>query len=413
MPPLSPAGKASIEATSSRNLQGRCNLLRAIGNACWRERAGPDHHRGRWRPGSAAINITASARWKPNLSTLTHDSALEALAYPFETGRLEWAEAGRTLFLGARYGPSLAGRAPGRFVQWFRPSFDLVQRGGWIAEQGSVERFPLVLLLPPRQREHARALYVHAVDRLAPEGQLVVAQPNSEGARSCQSDLEQLLGAVEVISKRKCRVLLSVPESKTNPGVAAQWRDLDQPSRIGTSGLLSRPGVFAWDRVDTGSQLLSEHLPADLQGEAADLGAGYGYLSVQLLQRCPGLRAVDLYEADQRALDLARQNLAGIAGASALGFHWHDVCVGLPKNYDCIVSNPPFHGHSGEDRPDLGRTFLRQAAIALRPGGRLLLVANRHLPYEATLAEGFSEIRQLVQAGGFKVIEAIRGGGGV
>ena len=29
------------------------------------------------------------------------------------------------------------------------------------------------------------------------------------------------------------------------------------------------------------------------------------------------------------------------------------------------------------------------------------------------LAEGFSEIRQLVQAGGFKVIEAIRGGGGV
>ncbi|MCB1608987.1 MAG: methyltransferase, partial [Xanthomonadales bacterium] len=214
-------------------------------------------------------------------------------------------------------------------------------------------------------------------------------------------------------SKRKCRVLLSTPESIMNPGVAEQWRELDRPSRVGKSDLLSRPGVFAWDRVDPGSRLLSEHLPADLQGDAADLGAGYGYLSAQLLRRCPGLRAVDLYEADQRALDLARQNLGEVAGAAALDFYWHDVCAGLPKKYDCIVSNPPFHAHTGEDRPDLGRTFLRQAGIALRPGGRLLLVANRHLPYEATLSKGFSKVRQMAQAQGFKVIEAIRGAGDV
>ena len=55
---------------------------------------------------------------------------------------------------------------------------------------------------------------------------------------------------------------------------------------------------------------LAEHLPADLAGRAADLGAGYGYLSRELLERCPKITALDLYEAEQRALALAELNLA-------------------------------------------------------------------------------------------------------
>ena len=53
--------------------------------------------------------------------------------------------------------------------------------------------------------------------------------------------------------------------------------------------------------------------------------------------------------------------------------------------------------------------FIAVAARAGGPGGRLLLVANRHLPYEATLAQAFSGQRVLAEAGGFKVIEATRG----
>ena len=49
--------------------------------------------------------------------------------------------------------------------------------------------------------------------------------------------------------------------------------------RIGRSGLdaWSQPGVFAWDRIDPGSALLAEHLPA-MKGEGVDLGAGSGEL---------------------------------------------------------------------------------------------------------------------------------------
>src|SRR5690606_20172087 len=62
------------------------------------------------------------------------------------------------------------------------------------------------------------------------------------------------------------------------------------------------------------------------------------------------------------------------------------------------------------DRPGLGQRFIEVAAQALRPGGRLFLVANRHLPYEATLARAFTGVQVLAQGGGFKVVEALKGG---
>jgi len=110
----------------------------------------------------------------------------------------------------------------------------------------------------------------------------------------------------------------------------------------------------------------------------------------------------------QYALDLARGNLAAEGNGVAIGFHWHDVAAGLPTQYDFIVTNPPFHAQGREERTDLGRAFIAAAAEALRDGGRLLLVANRHLPYEAGLAARFEHVRTLAQEHGFKVVEAVK-----
>jgi 16S rRNA (guanine1207-N2)-methyltransferase len=88
--------------------------------------------------------------------------------------------------------------------------------------------------------------------------------------------------------------------------------------------------------------------------------------------------------------------------------HWHDVTRGLPHRYDAIVCNPPFH-QGRADLPELGRAFIEAAAEALLPGGRLWLVANRHLPYEATLASRFAKVNRVAMQEGFKVIEAVRG----
>ena len=90
----------------------------------------------------------------------------------------------------------------------------------------------------------------------------------------------------------------------------------------------------------------------------------------------------------------------------ALGFRWHDVTAGLGQRYDVIVTNPPFHAPGRTERPDIGRRFIAVAAEALAPGGRLWLVANRHLPYEAVLGEAFGQVRTVAERDGYKVVEA-------
>lgn len=342
------------------------------------------------------------------------DAALETLFLPFMGDALDWPRSGGALFLHARAGWPLRQRHwPGLVcAQPFKPQFDALQDLGLPTTGAEGDTlYPLVLVLPPRQREHARAVFAQALARIAPGGIVVACMPNREGAKSGQADLARVAGPLNVLSKHHCRVFWSQPldDGAGDSTLAAQWRRLDAPRPILEGRFFSRPGVFAWDRIDPASALLAAHLPTDLAGHGADLGAGWGYLASEVQARCPGATALDLYEADARAIELARLNLPASGSRLALQFHWHDVCAGLPLQYDFIVSNPPFHAHGHVDRPDIGRAFIAAAAQALRPGGRLWLVANRHLPYESVLDARFGQVRIVAQAQGFKVIEAIRG----
>ncbi len=80
----------------------------------------------------------------------------------------------------------------------------------------------------------------------------------------------------------------------------------------------------------------------------------------------------------------------------------------MSERFDAIVCNPPFHALGRGDRPDIGRAFIAAASAALKSGGRLWLVANRHLPYEDALGSGFAQVRSVAQDGGFKIIEAVK-----
>ena len=69
--------------------------------------------------------------------------------------------------------------------------------------------------------------------------------------------------------------------------------------------------------------------------------------------------------------------------------------------------NPPFH-RSRAAEPEIGAGMIRAAAKALKPGGRLFMVANRQLPYEPVLSAAFASHAELARDGMFKVFVARR-----
>jgi 16S rRNA (guanine1207-N2)-methyltransferase len=69
--------------------------------------------------------------------------------------------------------------------------------------------------------------------------------------------------------------------------------------------------------------------------------------------------------------------------------------------------NPPFHQGRAAD-PGIGQQIIRAAAKALKKGGRLMMVANRQLPYEAILQAEFTDWQELARNSGFKVLAARR-----
>lgn len=343
------------------------------------------------------------------------DNALDALMQPFADGQLRWPAQG-ALFLRAREGAALhaAGARRFAFTQPFMPEAERLQRVGADAldeDALPAAGFPLVLVLPPRQREEARALLAKACLAVAPGGRVIASVANDEGAKSREADLRQLAGGVTTTSKHHCRVFWTRPDAAFDAALLAQWAEADavrlqRCDEVPGGSFRTRPGVFAWDRVDAASKMLATALPDDLRGRVADFGAGWGYLSMQVLARCTQVISLDLYEADARALALADENLAD--AHIPVHCHWQDVAAGVHERFDAIVCNPPFHALGRGERPDIGRAFIAAAAVALRPGGQLWLVANRHLPYEEALGNGFARVRSVAQQGGFKIVHAVK-----
>lgn len=184
----------------------------------------------------------------------------------------------------------------------------------------------------------------------------------------------------------------------SNPGhVPDGWAAVPQT----VDGYSTRAGVFSADGIDPGSRALAAVLPA-LKGNVCDLGAGWGYLSAEVLARCPAVTSIDLVEADWSALSCARVNVPDARAA----VHWGDARDWTGR-YDTVISNPPFH-IGRETVPALGQAFITQAAQLIAPRGQFLMVANRHLPYETTLRAAFTEVVVLAETGGYKVISAKR-----
>ena len=315
------------------------------------------------------------------------------LSLALETGALELPARGSIAVYRPRVGDDLSALPRDRVVvlTGFKPDHDHFAASHSVTPSAP---YAAAIVCLPRSREAARALIAQAAAEVAPGGWIAVDGQKTDGIDTALKDL-------------RGRVDLSASLSKAHGKLASfqagadlsDWRAT--PHQV--EGFQTLPGIFSADGPDPGSILLAATLPAKLGGKIADLGAGWGFLAAEILKR-PGVKKLDLVEAEADALDCARVNVADPRAR----FHWADATSWRPETLlDAVVMNPPFHTGRAAD-PALGAAFIRAARRMLAPDGSLWLVANRHLPYDAVLSDCFLEVRDVAGGSGFRVIQAIK-----
>lgn len=256
----------------------------------------------------------------------------------------------------------------------------------------------MTMLAPPGTLERRYALAL-ALRALPAGGVLRALAPKDKGGTRLRKELESFGCDVEDISKHHHRVATAQrPAVLTgiDEALAEGGPRLSEDLKVWT-----QPGVFSWDRLDPGTILLIENLPA-LSGRGADFGCGLGFLAHAVLTS-PAVEQLTLIDIDRRAVECARHNIDDARAA----FVWGDVRDAdvVPTDLDFVVMNAPFHD-AGREQRGLALRFVQRAAEALRKGGTCLMVANRHLPYEAAMTPLFRQIAPVIESASFKIFEA-------
>ncbi|MEM6409527.1 MAG: methyltransferase [Pseudomonadota bacterium] len=281
-----------------------------------------------------------------------------------------------------------------RATQCFYPAFRQLKERG-IATSLILDHAPEnVLITAHRTKAFTLDLIAEAVDAV-PEGALIAVDGDkTNGIESIAKELKRHVPALNSYAKAHGKLLWFLRPAQA-PDLTA-WRDI---TFVFPNGWATRAGVFSADGPDAGSKLLGAHLPP-LKGRVADLGAGWGYLTGEILKSDAVTELVGI-EADHHAVTCAQHNIRDPRARII----WGDALETKEAGFDAVVTNPPFHTGRKPD-PALGIAFIEKAAQMLAPKGQLWMVANRNLPYEATLDGLFRTVQTRAQTGGFKVIQA-------
>jgi 16S rRNA (guanine1207-N2)-methyltransferase len=277
------------------------------------------------------------------------------------------------------------------------------------------EAFDTVVMELPKGRKLARRWLAEAYAVLKPGGELYLAGANKQGIQPVIEDAAALLGkAVALKYKKGNRVARAVkdfqgadePPWAKEPGIApGTWYEFEVGVRGNSFRLRSLPGVFAYgDQLDDGTGLLLTQLNAPPGAQVLDVGCGYGIIG--LLAARLGAAHVDMVDVNLWAVAAARENIAGNGISNARAFPSDAFSAVRDKQYNLIVTNPPFHTGQAVDY-EVAQAFIEGARHALAPGGQLMLVANKFIRYDRLMRALFDEhVECLAETGRYHVLLA-------
>lgn len=271
---------------------------------------------------------------------------------------------------------------------------------------GAIE---LVLIKLPKNLSY----FAHQLNRLSqilPEGTQILIGAKAKSINKSLLELfaKNLGPASASLTWKKTRVITCTADGKVRAlPKESQWSIPDLNLKI-----TNLSNVFASGKLDIGARIMLDNMPKGDFKSIIDLGCGNGVLGLNAKQLFPQAY-IHFVDDSEMAVESARQNWVlnkldtpGLVGEQAT-FGWDDCLTHLNEGIrpELILCNPPFH--QGEAITDhIAWQMFLQSWRALKNGGILHVVGNRHLAYHVKLQRIFKNCTTVASNGKFVILQA-------
>ncbi|MFJ8223963.1 methyltransferase [Streptomyces griseus] len=224
---------------------------------------------------------------------------------------------------------------------------------------------------------------------------------------------ERIIGPTRTsLAVRKARLIFCTPDPAL-PRTPSPWPyRYELPADVGpVAGLtaVNHAGIFCAERLDIGTRFFLKHLPTRSGAvRVVDLGCGNGVLGLSAAVANPDAHLTFVDESYGAVASAEETFRAGAPADAKADFLVGDGLADLdPGSVDLVLNNPPFHSHLATTDAT-ARTMFAGAKTALRQGGELWVVGNRHLSYHTHLRRIFGNCTTVAGDPKFVVLRAVK-----
>ncbi|MGW0936536.1 methyltransferase [Streptomyces sp. NPDC002666] len=281
------------------------------------------------------------------------------------------------------------------------------------ARETPPERIDVLLVRVPK----SLALLEDQLHRLAPAvhaGTVVVGTGMVKEIHTSTLKLfERIIGPTRTsLAVKKARLIHCTPDPSLTRTPSPWPYHYELPEDVGAVAgrtVVNHAGIFCAERLDIGTRFFLKHLPVRSGPDrVVDLGCGNGVLGLAAALANPAASLTFVDESYQ-ALASAEATFRANTGPDAEArFVVGDGLSGAePGGADLVLCNPPFHSHQATTDAT-ARTMFHGARTALRQGGELWVVGNRHLAYHTQLRRIFGNCTTVAGDPKFVVLRAVK-----
>lgn len=268
--------------------------------------------------------------------------------------------------------------------------------------------FDVVYLRVPKVKALLNHLIREAMRILKPQGKFICVGFNDEGIKNTFKKIEKAFG--ELVEQELLGKGLRIAEfALINPKIdQIEDRDYTVVKSVVNElslNLSSKAGIYGAEKIDQGSLFLCEavlvHCGAKAFEKVLDLGCGNGLISLVLAKTFTSSEFIAT-DNNITATTLCELNFANnnVKGSVILG---DCADTSESKQFDLIVSNPPFH-QGFDTSENLTIRFLAATERLLTKKGEAWFVMNRFLKIESLAKRTSLQMNLMSENSQFKIL---------